>query len=49
MEELRASDLRRDGRLARDLSLDRDLTAMMKIGFSLSSREYGASNSNPTA
>ena len=33
MEELRASDPRRDGRLARDLSLDRDLTAMMKIGF----------------
>ena len=49
MEELRASNLRRDGRLARDLSLDHDLMAMMKIGFSLSSRESGASDSNPTA
>ena len=49
MEELRASDLRRDGWLARALSLDRDLTAMMKIGFSLSSRESGASDSYPTA
>ena len=49
MEELRAFDLRRDGWLAMDLSLDRDLTAMMKTGFSLSSRESGASDSNPTA
>ena len=49
MEEQKASDLRRDGRLARVLSLDRDLTATMKILFSLSSRESGAFNSNPTA
>ena len=48
MKELRASDLRRDGRLAMDLSLDRDLTAMMKTGLSLSSRDSGESDSNPT-
>ena len=32
-----------------DLPLDRDPTATMKTGFSLSSRESGASHSNPTA
>ena len=49
VEEPRASDLRRDGRLAMDLPLDRDPTATVKSGFSLSSRESGASDSNPTA
>ena len=44
MEEPRASDLRRDGRLAMDLPLDRDPTATVKSGFSLSSRESGASD-----
>ena len=37
MEEPRASDLRRDGRLAMDLPLDRDPTAMVESDFSLSS------------
>ena len=38
VEEPRASDLRRDGRLAVDSPLDRDPTATMKSYFSLSSQ-----------
>ena len=49
VEEPRASDLCQDGWLAMDSPLDRDPTATVKSGFSLSSGESGASDSNPMA